>query len=112
MSAINNQDNIIKSPLVQQMQHRAEDMARVQTAHEHAQKAENVREADEVILEIKQTEQQGIHDDDDERRERRRQAAESEPAEGEGESEDTEATDEATDKPVSADGQRHIDITI
>lgn len=81
MSLINLQDGILKSPLVQTFQTRADDMARAVQATHVSFNEELARQADEVVLQTRQTEQETIREDmkreqqERQRRIRRRVAA-------------------------------------
>jgi hypothetical protein len=56
VSFINMQDGIIKSSLVQQVQQRVDEITRLQQASHVNFNEELARQADEVVLEAKQTE--------------------------------------------------------
>ena len=72
MSMINMQDNIIKSNLVQQFQHRGEELQRNQDKAQLPHIQELARQADEVVLQITKTEQEAIREEQERRKDERK----------------------------------------
>ena len=105
MQILNIQDGVVKSALVQQIQARAGEMARVQDVSQVAFDDEMARKADETVEELNQGENEAIQEEEErgEQQQRRRRRRRHDADEPEEEAEDT--------KPPPHDSH-HIDVTI
>ncbi|MHC4883885.1 MAG: hypothetical protein ACYTGH_02260 [Planctomycetota bacterium] len=117
----NMQDNIIKAPIVMASHAAAAEKARLEAAEHQAETLERVRQAEEAVNELKQSEQEGIRresenpeevnpDGQGKKRQRKQSAA---PAGDEGSiQERLDYRPIAPPPPPPADGHTHIDVTI
>jgi len=106
MQILNLQDGIVKSPLVQQMQERPGEVARMQDASQLAFNEEITRQADETVAQLNQAEHEAIRADQERgqgqgRRRRRRP-----------ERQDAEAEPQNQSPPPAIGGPHRIDITV
>ncbi len=107
MRILNLQDGVVKSPLVQQIQGRAAEVARTQDASHVAFNDELARQADEVVLQTNQAENDGIRDKEErEGRQRRRRKRQT------GKTHDDDSALAAGKNPDHSGHASVIDITV
>ncbi len=105
MSLVNMQDGVVKSPLVQQVQQRGADLSRVQQSTQVPFNQELARQADEVVLQTAEAENEGIRPDEEGKQDHPQKRRK--PAEGE------EGPDEEPPEEGMSDNASHrIDITV
>ncbi len=106
MNMQNIQESLIKSQLVQQFQSHPSDNARAQDATAATYQQEQARLADEVVIEIAETEETAIRQEQQnqqQQEQQRRKKAESE-------AEDEDLDEEIPPQNQSSNG--HLDITV
>ena len=107
MSLTGIQDSMVKSHLVQQVQSRTEEVVRLQERTQMPFSQELARQADEVVLNITRTEQDGVRDEErlKDREEEKRKKREEEEREGNSPS----PREEEEEPPAEGVGSHRID---
>lgn len=100
------QDNLVKVPLVQQTQTRGDDVARGQEIGQTAAQRENDRQADQVVLHTRESENQGIRADEEREKEERKKKKRQE--EEEEEEQNASPEDNADAPPEEKKGTRMV----